>query len=240
MSEREEVMKIAIVDDEEQSRALLKEYIEKYAAGRNMVVEVVLFKNGLDLVSEYTADYDIIFMDIVMSFMDGIAIAKTLRKLDRTVALVFVTNMAKFAIKGYEVDAAGFIIKPFTYAAIASRLDKIIARLPRREADTLCVKQEIGLAKVFISDIIYVKVEGRYVSLHTVEGDMIMRKPMKDVEKMLEKYKFVRCDNSYLVNLKYVSAIGKNSAVVAGEEIPVSRAKRKKFLDAFTVYLGRV
>ena len=68
MSGREEVMKIAIVDDEEQSRALLKEYIEKYAAGRNMVVEVVLFKNGLDLVSEYTADYDIIFMDIVMSF----------------------------------------------------------------------------------------------------------------------------------------------------------------------------
>lgn len=233
-------MKVAVVEDEEQSRELLKGYLDRYAEEHNLVINVISFKNGLDLVSEYTADYDIIFMDIMMSFMDGIEATKVIRKLDKMVAIIFVTNMAKFAIKGYEDDAAGFLIKPLSYTEFSIKMDKVVSNMSRRVTDTICVKLDIGLAKVFISDIIYVKVDGRYVSLHTSGGDITMRKPMKDVEKMLEKYKFVRCDNSYLVNLEYVSCIGKNSAKVAGEEVPVSRSKRKKFLDALTVYLGKV
>ncbi len=233
-------MKVAIVEDEEQSQELLKGYLAKYGKIHNLIFNVVVFKNGLDLVSEYSADYDLIFMDIVMSFMDGIETAKVLRKLDKNVSLVFVTNMAKFAIKGYEVDAAGFLVKPFTYTEFALKMDKIIARMTKRESDAFCIKLDIGLAKVYISDIIYVRVEGRNVSLHTFNGDMVMRKPMKDVEKLLENHKFVRCDNSYLVNLAFVTSIGKTSAIVAGEEVPVSRAKRKKFMDALTLYLGKV
>ena len=150
-----------------------------------------------------------------------------------------ITHMAKFAIKGYEVDAAGFLLKPLSYTEFALKMDKIVPRLNRRETDTLCVKMDIGMAKIYISDIFYVKVEGRYVSLHTHGNIIPLHKSMKEVETLLERYKFVCCDNSYLVNLAHVSFIGKNTAIVAGEEIPVSRAKRKKFLDALTVYKRR-
>ncbi len=233
-------MKVAIVEDEEQHREILKKYLARYAKEHDLLINPVVFKNALDLISEYTADYDIIFMDIMMSFMDGLEATKIIRKLDKTVALVFVTNMAKFAIKGYEVDAAGFLLKPLSYTEFALKMDKIVPRLNRRETDTLCVKMDIGMAKIYISDIFYVKVEGRYVSLHTHGNIIPLHKSMKEVETLLERYKFVRCDNSYLVNLAHVSFIGKNTAIVAGEEIPVSRAKRKKFLDALTVYLGKV
>lgn len=233
-------MKVAIVEDEVQSQEILKRCLDKYARVHNIIMESVVFKSGLDLVSEYAADYDVIFMDIMMSFMDGIETAKVLRKLDERVPLIFVTNMPKFAIKGYEVDALGFLIKPVNYADFAQKMDKVVTRLNKSEKQALCVKLDIGIAKVFISDIIYVKVDGRYVCLHTANGDLTMRKPLKEVEKILENYKFVRCDNSYLVNLSYVTSIGKNSATVAGEEIPVSRAKRKKFTDALTIYLGKV
>ena len=233
-------MKVAIVEDEVQSQEILKRCLDKYARAHNIIMESVVFKSGLDLVSEYAADYDVIFMDIMMSFMDGIETAKVLRKLDERVPLIFVTNMPKFAIKGYEVDALGFLIKPVSYADFAQKMDKVVTRLNKSEKQALCVKLDIGIAKVFISDIIYVKVDGRYVCLHTANGDLTMRKPLKEVEKILENYKFVRCDNSYLVNLSYVTSIGKNSATVAREEIPVSRAKRKKFTDALTIYLGKV
>ena len=144
-------MKVAIVEDEVQSQEILKRCLDKYARAHNIIMESVVFKSGLDLVSEYAADYDVIFMDIMMSFMDGIETAKVLRKLDERVPLIFVTNMPKFAIKGYEVDALGFLIKPVSYADFAQKMDKVVTRLNKSEKQALCVKLDIGIAKVFIS-----------------------------------------------------------------------------------------
>ncbi len=232
-------MKIAIVEDDAKSAKLLRDFIVRYQKARDTVFVIKEFATGLDLVSNYTADYDIVFMDIMMPFMDGMETAKALRELDNTVALIFVTNMAQMAVKGYEVNALDFLIKPVTYFDFALKMDKAISRMTKREQHFLYAKTAVGLAKIALSDIYFVEVSGRYVTLHTTNGEVELHRSMKSVENELSAYKFIRCDNSYLVNLAYVTRIDKNSAFVAGIEIPVSRAKRKKFLDALTIYLGK-
>lgn len=232
-------MKIAIVDDEASGRELFRGFIERYQKVHGTVFAVSEFKDGLDFISNYTADYDVVFMDIKMPFMNGMETAKKLRTLDSSVALIFVTNMAQYAVKGYEVNALDFLIKPVTYFDFALKTDKALAHIAKREKSVLCVKTAVGIAKVVVSDIYYVEVSGRYVTLHTVSGAIEMHESMKNVEQQLSGDKFIRCDNSFLVNLAYVTRIDANSAIVAGREIPVSRAKRKKFMDALTIYLGK-
>ena len=232
-------MKIAIVDDEAASTELIRGFIGKYQKAHGTMFAVAEFKDGLDFISNYSADYDIVFMDIKMPFLNGMETAKTLRTLDKAVALIFVTNMAQFAVKGYEVDALDFLLKPVTYFDFALKMDKALVYLAKREKSVLCVKTAVGIAKIVVSDIYYVEVKGRYVTLHTAGGAVEMHESMKNVEQELANEKFLRCDNSFLVNLAYVTRIDANSALVAGKQIPVSRAKRKKFMDALTIYLGK-
>lgn len=232
-------MKIAIVEDDPKSMKLLRGFIAKYEKARGIVCGISEFGNGLDFISNYTADYDIVFMDIVMPFMNGLDIAKALRKLDRSVALIFVTNMSQLAVRGYEVNALDFLVKPVTYVDFSLKMDRASEYISRAEKHYLCAKTEMGLQKVAVSDIYYVEVAGRYVTLHTAGGAVEMHKSMKSIEQELMPYRFFRCDNSFLVNLAYVTKIEKNSAVVAEKTIPVSRAKRKKFMDALTIYIGK-
>ena len=233
-------MKIAIVDDEEQSRALLKEYIEKYAAGRNMVVEVVLFKNGLDLVSEYTADYDIIFMDIVMSFMDGIAIAKTLRKLDRTVALVFVTNMAKFAIKGYEVDAVSFLVKPVSYFDFSLKFKKALDVYVMNEERSFTVKYRGGMCRISTDKLMYVEIIAHRLYYRMIDGDIEVTGVLSEAEKELSRFGFLRCNKCYLVNPRFIIGINGSDLQVGNATLQISRPRRAAFLSELAKwYAGR-
>ena len=109
------MFKIAIVEDQEETRESLNRFVRQYAQEQGLQVEISLITDGAEIAEHYTPGFDIIFMDVEMPRLDGFGAAEAIRAVDADVVLVFVTNMAQYAIRGYEVDALDYVLKPVNY-----------------------------------------------------------------------------------------------------------------------------
>lgn len=140
------LFRIAIVEDEKKDSDLLENYIARYfseEASENRY-QVTVFNNAGVFVEHYRADFDLILLDIQMPGMNGMDAAAALRKKDSSVLLVFVTNMAQYAVKGYDVNAAGFILKPVSYYDFLLRIRKCIGILQTRTEEFLRVSSTLN------------------------------------------------------------------------------------------------
>ena len=235
------MFKVAIVEDDRAASNTLREYIERFAAEKNEKIEAEVFEDGLKFIGTYKPVYDIVFMDIVMPGINGIETAKKLRVVDGSVVLVFITNMAQYAINGYEVDATDFLLKPVSYFTFALKLSKIMRLLGRRKDADYAIKTADGDVRVRVSDIYYIESVKHYVIFHTSGGDYRMRMSMTEAEAFFEPKSFSRCSTSYLVNLAHIKTVKRDDVIVACENdvaLPLSRTKKQSFMEAFTVYLG--
>ena len=98
-------MRIAIVDDEKLERERLQQYVQQFSEESGVEMETVTFASGDTFLEAYQKVYDIIIFDIDMPGTNGIDTARKLRQTDTDVTIIFVTNIAQYAINGYEVDA---------------------------------------------------------------------------------------------------------------------------------------
>ena len=125
--------KIAVVDDDAEAVKKLCGYIDRYGGESGKIFDVKTFSNLSVLLSEYRNGYDILFMDVELPDGSGIDAAGEIRKRDEDVIIVFVTNMAQFAIRGYAVDALDYVLKPVPYFAFTQQLQKAVNRLQKRQ-----------------------------------------------------------------------------------------------------------
>lgn len=230
-------MRIAVVDDDANDRSRLKEYIYRYFQGKEDAFEVRQFENGMDFLEQFQGNIDIVFMDIEMPHLDGITTAKKMRLLDRDVILIYITNMAQFAIRGYEVNAIEFMIKPVGYYNFTDKLEKAMAFLHRNAEKSIVLHQEDSILKMSASDIYYMEKDRNYVMLHTSKGVFRERGTIADMEKKLEGAGFSKCNSGCLVNLKHVSQISKDVVVVGQQLLPLSRQQKKIFVQRFVELL---
>ena len=124
--------KIAVVEDNDAMRAQLCGFIAQYAQESGHQLDVTAFSDGAQLVEPYRPGFDIIFLDIEMPKLGGMPTAERIRRQDPDVVLVFVTNMAQYAIRGYEVDALDFVLKPVSYYQFSTKLERALQRIQRR------------------------------------------------------------------------------------------------------------
>lgn len=116
------MLKIAVVEDQTEVRESLCQFIRQYAGEQGLQAEVEPFADGAVIAEGYQPGYDIIFLDVEMPRLGGFGAAERIRAVDPDVVLVFVTNMAQYAIKGYEVDALDYVLKPVSYGAFCTKL----------------------------------------------------------------------------------------------------------------------
>ena len=229
---------IAVVDDDPKDASLLKECVEKYCKMNNLAVMIHVFHDGLDLVRS-TENHDIVFLDIQMGKLDGLETARFIRKINKESILIFVTNMAQFAIKGYEVDALDFILKPVSMASIVYVLNKAMKRLDGGgDRAQFSLKTSDGTISLSANEITYVEVFDHNLIYHTTRGEFTVRGRLSDVSEKLSPDRFVMCNRSFIVNLRHVSNVTSDYLLIGDTRISVSKSHRKELIRRFSSFLG--
>jgi DNA-binding LytR/AlgR family response regulator len=234
------MIRIAIVEDEPSYQEQLVEFLRKFEQDRGENIEIKIFSDGDEIVENYKAQFDIILMDVQMQFMDGMSAAEEIRKVDSEVVIIFITNMAQYAIKGYEVDALDYVLKPISYFPFSQRLNRAIDRMKKRESHYITILLKGGVKRLKISDIYYVESQGHKLIFCTKEGEYIASGTMKELEKELSSFHFFRGNKGYLINLEHVEGMNDSCAVVRGENLIISRTKRRAFMESLSNYWGEV
>ena len=233
-----DTINIAIVEDEEECMHRLFDFCTQYEQEEKVRCVVHTFKKGLELLADYKPVFDVIFMDIEMPVMNGMETAKYIRKIDKETCLIFVTRMSQYAIKGYEVNALDFMVKPITYTNFALKMKRVIEFCTHTGKFT-SIKTEGSIKRVFLKDIYYVEVRNHELIYHNSDGNYSLRGSLSDVTKALRDDGFARCNNCYLVNMARVKEVKGNLVLMEnGDELVISRPKHSEFIQSFSLYLG--
>ena len=229
---------VAIVDDEKVFSDQLAGMLRRWQETHGEELNVTCFQDGIDIAEDFKSKWDIIFLDIQMKLLDGLETARRIRACDSDVILIFVTTMGQYAINGYEVDAFDYILKPLEYSRFELRMNKAVKEAEKKKAHSFVyLKKYSDMVKVSTDDILYIEVNGHTLIYTTTDGTFERRAKISDAEAELSGLPFSRCSLSYLVNLKRIDRVSKDSVFIGGNELPISRNRKKEFLQAFTDYL---
>ena len=234
------MIRIAIVEDETTYALQLQEFLRQYEAENRESFQISLFSDGDEIVHKYKAEYDIILMDVEMKFMDGMSAAEEIRKIDTEVVIIFITNMPQYAIRGYAVDALDYVLKPVSYFAFSQRLNRAIARMKKRENKNIFISVKGGTVRLDVANIHYIESQGHTLQFHTAAKVYEVSGTMKEQEEALGPFDFCRGNKGYLINLAHVEGVKDCYAVVKGEQLLLSRARKKEFMERLTRYWGEV
>ena len=229
-------MRIIAADDEALMLDMLTDRIRQ-ACPQGEIHPFSSARRLLAWLEETGEGFDVAFLDIEMPGMNGMEAAEKIRQTDENVVLMFITNMIQYAIRGYSVGALDFVMKPVNYYTFSLKLTRAIGRIQKNGKEIL-LKLQDSVKKVPVDAIYYVEIQNRMLYYHTSEGEYVVRGTMKNALDMLSPYHFVKCNHWYIVNLKYVTEVRDNTAVVAEKELEISQRKKNTFLNALMDYVG--
>ena len=232
------MIRIAIVEDDKSSSELLVSYLERYSNDKNIKFDVKTFFSCNQILNNYNNNFDIIFMDIELPDGNGLETIRKIREVDKNVIVIFVTNMAQYAVKGYEVRAFDFIVKPVTSYNFYIKLDNILNLFEQKKDNEIWISNKDGKMKLNISSIYYIEVIQHMCIYHTKDGNYKATGSLNNIEKTLSKYNFSLCNRCYLVNLRYVTSVKKGFVLINNEELIISRAKQASFMKDLNDFLA--
>lgn len=232
------MIKVAVVEDNIQYERQLLQLLDRFSEDEGIQLQVRTYQSGMEFLEQYGQGYDIVLLDIEMPGLSGMDTAAAIRKIDNDVCLIFITKMPQYAMMGYEVGAKYYILKPVQYDNFREKLKESIQFLLGKSDRYVYVKAEDGLHRVRLSDIYFVESQGHFVRFFTTKGVLSKRTSMKEVSQTLLDKRFASCGKSYLINMDHITKMDRNMVVVGQREIPISRLKKKEFLNAVTLFLG--
>ena len=232
------MIRTVIVENDANERLRIRECLSWLEQTENTSFRITEFPSGTAFIGAYEPEYDIVFMDIEMPGMNGLEAARELRKIDPAVILIFVTNMAQYAIAGYEVEALDFILKPINKYSFAIKVKRAVSRVPKKTEDYIFVKTDGEKRQIPISSVRYLDMDGHYVIYHTKEGDLKEYATLKEACGKLQRSFFGFANRSCLVNLFYVTSVSRDSVMLGNDRIDISRPQKKVFLNAVSEFMG--
>lgn len=230
-------MKIAVCDDEEviceQIRSMIQEQLPE--------CQVDTYQSG-QLLLEREQNYDILFLDIQMEGINGMEIARALRKKGEAMVLIFITGRKEYVFEAFDVSAFHYLLKPVEkekLVPVLGRAVKEVKKNKQQSSKQLFVKTKQRNITINVADILYIESRRRKVEIHTIKGNVELYASMKDLENDLDK-RFYRCHRGYLVNMAYILEYRKDSIdLYNGETIYLAKEKYGDFVKAYMHYLQK-
>jgi two-component system LytT family response regulator len=241
------MLKAILVEDEANSREILRNYLAKYCPEVHLVGEASTIKEGLALIE--ANDLDLVFLDVEMPFGNAFDLLDQVP--DRTFETVFVTAYNHYAIDALNNHAAYYLMKPISIDELINAVDyvkqirqkenaledKILKTNLKSVEGKITLPQQDGFQVLNIADIIYCKADDNYTEIYLANKKIVVSKTLKYFEEALTDFPFARIHKSYLVNVnevvKYVKGKGGSVIVSNGIELLVSSSKKKDLLAYF-------
>lgn len=226
------MLNTAIVENSTKSADRLIKFLDRFSEEHGEEIRYTWYQGTHTFLSEYHFQFDLVFMDIELDDGNGMETAMKLRKRDPEVTLIFITHLAQYAVQSYEVDALDYILKPVGYPAFALKMLRAVRYINKNKLQDVMINSGEQMIRLSINSIKYVEIYKHHIVYHTEKGDYETYGVLKTVEEVLPKDCFFRLGSSHIVNLRQIDQVNSSSVVIEGKEIPVSRLKKKKFMEA--------
>ena len=225
--------RIAICDDEQNQIEYITSIVTSWSNHKGHSCEIRTFASAEAFLFEYEEDkaYDILLLDIEMKSMNGIELAKRIRKDNNRAEIIFITSHFEFVGEGYEVDALHYLIKPISAEKLTQVLTKAAEKISV-EPPSVVISCEGETVKLYESDILYVESFLHYIVIHTKDNEYKIKENISVFENKVSDV-FYRIHRSYLVSLKYITRISRTSVNIGNTELPLSRGKYDNINRAF-------
>ncbi|MCI8371429.1 MAG: response regulator transcription factor [Lachnospiraceae bacterium] len=237
-------MKVLICDDQKEFLIKLKKLLVDILSEIELRYHLISFTNpdqALEYITVYM-DVDIVFMDILMGEKNGYEIAKKIRKISPKCKIIFLTTTTAYALKGYLIQVACYLTKPVKRSELANALGTVIKELQSQynNNEYIIEKNDFGIHKLYFNEIIFIETSKRNTLIHTISGNYVSYKSMKEHEKRLNNL-FIRCHSSYIVNMNFIKDYhGYELYLISGDIVWVSKNRRKEFLYTLTKFYGNL
>lgn len=216
-------MRIAYCEDEPAQRSRMELLLHTFAERKRLPLTVEAFSDSAAFLFQYPNSYpfDLIFLDIDLGGMDGMALARKIRETDSEVPILFLTNHREYVFEGYEVQAFRYLLKPVTEDTLFPLLDEL-QTMRGQEKPHLLLSLGGETQKLFLSDLLFVESDNHYLTLHTAAGTETFKKNLSEFREELSAAWqasggtgecFAAAHRSYLVNLAHadgMSLVGRN------------------------------
>ena len=242
-------IKTAIIEDNEIHAGLLEKYLLKWSRYRQVPLEINRYLSAEEFLFklEPGLGISVLFIDIQMYEINGIDLAKSVRKKDNEINIIFTTGITGYMAEGYEVEALHYLVKPINEDKIYKCMDKVFNK--RKNINYIIVHSKGGIHKLDTSQINYIEARGHgcVIEIFTKENNLKQVKQtevsesISELEPLLPKQGFIKCHRSYLCSIQNIHHIGKTEIIFdTGSHIPVSRRLHKDVNQAFIQYFSRL
>jgi two-component system LytT family response regulator len=228
------------IDDEPLALEIITAYIEKVP----FLNLLKTFDNAIDSIDFIKKNkVDLMFLDIQMESLSGIQLIHALKERP---AVIFTTAYDRYAVEGFELDAADYLLKPISFERFVKSVDKVYNKiishrngqesqeLQGREItdDFIFVKTENRLQKVALSEILFIEGQGDYLKVVTTNARIMTLQNFRKFEETLPPENFIRVHKSYLVAMNKIESISRNRIKIGNTLIPVSDTYKDAFYEA--------
>jgi Response regulator of the LytR/AlgR family len=228
--------KIAICDDNETDITYIAQMVHIWAENTKNIIAIQSFPSAESFLFHYAEekDYDILLLDIEMKNINGVELAKEIRKENDAVQIIFVTGYSDYIAEGYEVSALHYLMKPVKEEKLFEIMNRATVKLQKNEK-ALFLTLSGETVRIPIYEIRYLEVQQNYVTIHAKE-DYSIKRTLGEFEHELDE-RFYRMGRSYLVNLTYIQKITKTSVLLSdGSVLPLPRGQYEPLNQAFIAH----
>ena len=221
-------MRIAICEDNREHADILKEMVRHWAAQENIEVDIGYYPSAEQFYfnMQESTHYDLAFLDIQLENMNGLQLAKLIRRHDSTMILVFTTGETGYVLNGYEVSAFRYLLKPLKERDIKDTLTKANRLMETTKKEAVVIDCGDVSRRILKNDIQYIEVDNHHIILHLKDETIRFKAKLKDFEPQFKEPQFCKCHRSYIVNLHYVNKISRDGLSINDEKtLPISRGR---------------